>query len=128
VQEAIARAQQTMLARATTARPYAGRVTHSVAQRLDPGAATDDRYEQALRELVDAIGDPGSITYSATRSGYVLESGPDAGRMTSGIAYDARLSNALTHAKDVLHVHTSAARHGDASPAESAANADQPRP
>ena len=127
VREAVALAQQAAIAGVTTTQPYVRKVARGIARRLDPGTPVGDRYEQALRELVDAISEPGSINFRAASSGYVLESGSDAGRMTTGIAYGARLSAALGHARDLLHAHTPGARHGDAPPAAAAADADRDR-
>lgn len=119
VREAVVLAQQAAIAGAANTQPYVGKVARGIARRLDPGTPVGDRYEQALRELVDAISEPGSITFRPGSSGYVLESGPDAGRMTTGIAYGARLSAALGHARDLLHAHTPSAQHGDdAAPAD----------
>jgi len=103
LRDAVGRANRAANAAADRARPHIRGAARVAARRLDPTAVTDDRYAEALRALVEAISDEGGITYEPGSAGYVVEAGTGTGKMSTGIAYSGPLSQALEHARDLLH-------------------------
>jgi hypothetical protein len=99
---AVATANRAANLAADPARPRVRGVARAAARRLDPTVVMAEKYAEALRLLVEAIHEEGGVTYDPAVAGYVVEAGTGMGKMTTGIAYSAGLSQALERATDLL--------------------------